>query len=394
MPQCRVAATSPEILVDTHAVVRRGQIDSLTGLRAFAALVVVVVHASSVSAYPWVGLHNYGPIALFVLSGFLLFQPWSRWLLGAKGRPDISEFARRRIWRIFPPYLAVLLLVSVLYPPARPGDAASWVRNATLTHIYVPGDLGRGLFHTWSLGTELAWYFFLPVLGVGLGWLTLRHRMRVTLTLVGAVGLAAVVTVLWRWAYFVQVEDPDLRLVMPMWLPAMTLCFLGGAFCGHLAVLSSVNGGRSRLALWVDRWQPLLIVVAAAAGVLGASRLGGPWTFAHTTFAESLTRFLSMTFMAILLLIGAAFAAPGSLLARLFGNRAMVAVGRWSYGVYLWHMPVMLMLYERMGVPSGMGGLVLWIALIGTISIGLGAATYRFIERPAIAYSRRITRSA
>ncbi|MDO5502210.1 MAG: acyltransferase [Actinomycetia bacterium] len=389
-----MAATSPEILVDTHAVVRRGQIASLTGLRAFAALVVVVVHASSISAFPWVGLHNYGPIALFVLSGFLLFQPWSRWLLGATSRPDIGAFARRRMWRIFPPYLTVLLLASLLYPPSRPDDAASWVRNATLTHVYVPGDLGRGLFHTWSLGTELAWYFFLPILGVSLGWLTLRHRMRVTLTMAGFVGVAALVTILWRWAYFVNLDDPGLRLVMPMWLPALAVCFLGGAFCGHLAILSSLNNGRSRIGQWVARWQPLLLMLALAAGVLGASRLGGPWTFADTTLSEALTRFISMTFMALLLLIGAAFAAPGSLLARLFGNRAMVAVGRWSYGVYLWHMPVMLMLYERMGVPKGPGGLVLWIALIGTISIGLGAATYRFIERPSIAYSRRIMQTA
>lgn len=390
MTQCRVAATSPEALVDTHAVIRRGQIAALTGLRGFAALVVVVVHASSISAFPWVGFHNYGPIALFVLSGFLLFQPWSRWLLGNRERPNIADFARRRIWRIFPPYVAVLCCVVLIYPPSRPADAASWVRNATLTHIYIPGDLGRGLFHTWSLGTELSWYFFLPVFGLFLVWLVRRRGTPATLTISILVVAATLASVLWRWNYFFNIGDPGRRLIAPMWLPASVVCFLGGALLGHLAVVNSLNGQPTRLARWVMDRQPLLLALALGAGIIGASRLGGPWTFAHTTWVEAMTRFVAMTAMALLLLVGTAFAQPGSLLAGLFGNRAMVAAGRWSYGVYLWHMPVMLIIYDRIGMPRGVGGLVVWIGLLAAISIALGAATYRLIERPSMDYSRRL----
>ncbi|MDO5501543.1 MAG: acyltransferase [Actinomycetia bacterium] len=386
-----MAATSPEILVEGKDAARRDQIAALTGLRGFAALVVVVVHASSISAYPWVGFHNYGPIALFVLSGFLLFQPWSRWLLGHRDRPHIGDFARRRLWRIFPPYLAVLLIVALVYSPARPADAGSWVRNATLTHIYQYGDLRRGLYHTWSLATEISWYVALPMLGLVMGWFVHRLRLRPLVVVLVAAACAGVLAFGWRWARYFRVEDLNLLLTMSSWLPAYAVCFLGGSVLGHIAVVRSARQGPPTTAGVAPWWPWGLTLVGLAAGITAASRLGGPWTFADTTFIESLVRFWGMLTMALALLAAAAFAPRKSLVSRLFGNGPMVAIGRWSYGLYLWHLPVMLIIYDRNGMPAGSWGLALWIGIITVVSLPLSAATYRFIEKPAMAYSRTLS---
>jgi peptidoglycan/LPS O-acetylase OafA/YrhL len=121
------------------------QIASLTGLRGFAALMVVVLHVAVLTDYPWLGIPDYGPVSLFVLSGFLLFRPWARWALRTGTRPSVRTFAYRRVTRIFPAYLVVLLVVTLVYPPARPDGIGQWLRAMTLTWIYQSGDFRAAL---------------------------------------------------------------------------------------------------------------------------------------------------------------------------------------------------------------------------------------------------------
>jgi peptidoglycan/LPS O-acetylase OafA/YrhL len=68
------------------------------------------------------------------------------------------------------------------------------------------------------------------------------------------------------------------------------------------------------------------------------------------------------------------------LLARLLGNRVLVWIGRRSYGLYLWHYPIMLLLLLRFHIPDG----IRLTLLEGAGAFGLAALSYRFIERPAL----------
>lgn len=388
-----MAATSPEVLVDQGDASRsdgRGHVAALTGLRGFAALVVVVVHCSSLTAFPWVGFHSYGPIALFVLSGFLLFQPWSRWMVGAAKRPSISRFAWRRLWRIFPAYLVLLGLVTLIYPPSRPNDWSGWLRSMTLTHIYEPGNLTRGLYHTWSLGTELSWYVALPIVAVGIGLAIGWLRISATKVLTVAVLITLLVTLGWRWAAVFVISDPQVKMTSAYLLPAFAFCFAGGAFIGHMRVLQVLgNSGTPRVMRWLSNHPVLTLAAALTAGVTGASRLGGPWTLQAATFAESTIRWTGMTTMAMLLVAGVASSPERSVIRLMFSWRPVAAIGRWSYGIYLWHMPLLLILHRDIGAQPGPLGLLMWIILVTAISIPFGAVTYRFVELPAIAWSKR-----
>lgn len=395
-----MAASSPEILAEqagapqTRSERRRaaasGHVDGLTGLRGFAAISVVFVHASGLTAYPWFGLHAYGPIALFVLSGFLLIQPWSRWIVGLGPKPSLESFARRRVWRIFPAYLVVLLSAALILPMSRPLEADGWFRALTMTNTFAADGLRPGLEHTWSLGTELSWYAVVPLIGVALASATRRFWPdRPMWPMVAVLGIAVLVSAAWRWFIMFRVEEFAHLITFPLWLPAFIFCFMGGAAVAH--VMLAARHGRGTLgplqALADRPWLVLLVAVSSA--LIGNSTLGGAWTFTPATFREISIRTVACTVVALSLLIGVALGAERSLVNRIFSMPWLVATGRWSYGIYLWHMPAMLLLAREITIGPGFGGLLIWIATLLAVSIPLGALTYQFIERPAIAWSKR-----
>lgn len=391
---CPVAATSPEILVDQQNAQRaptsREHIAALTGLRGFAALAVVLVHVAGASAYPWLGLHSYGPISLFVLSGFLLFQPWSKWMLGAGDRPRVSTFFKRRILRIFPPYLLVLIIVALIYPKSQPIGLDGWLRSLTLTQTFAGNGLRPSLEHTWSLSTEITWYGLLPVIGMFTALIVLRFKVRPIRAMSVVLLVALVLTMAWRWYIATYVTGLSALLTRPYWFPAFAVCFIGGALIGHLVVNDRVNPGAGfRPARWFAERPRLVVATVLFAGAIANSRLGGGWGWVTLTFEERTTRFIFTTAYALALLTAIGAAPAGSVIARFFSMRWLVATGRWSYGIYLWHLPVRELVMSHMAVPSGPLGFALWFTLILAISVPLGAASYAFVERPSQVWSKR-----
>lgn len=387
-----MAATSPVGVDDPGArpavSASRGHVDTLTGLRGFAALVVLVVHVSGRTDYPWLGIHGYGPVSLFVLSGFLLYQPWSRWALGVAERPALRTFLVRRLARIFPAYLVTLLVVAVVLPASQPLGADGWLRALTLTNTTSPTGLRPGMEHVWSLGTELSWYLVLPVLGVGVGAVARRCPPRGrTTVVVGLLLLSLPLTAAWRW--LLEVQDLNSRFTWSFWLPGFLVCFLGGAAVAHVLQARAAGVARARHLVAAGRDHPwILLGTAVVVGGVGASSLGGPWDYVPATFTERNIRFASVTALALLLLVGAATTRPGSPLHRVLADRRLVAVGRWSYGVYLWHLPVIELL-DPVLPRSGPGGWLLLTSVTLAVSVALGAATFAWVEEPAIRWSRR-----
>ncbi|MGZ8742988.1 MAG: acyltransferase family protein [Nocardioides sp.] len=377
----------PPIPQESH----RAQIAVLTGLRGFAALMVLLIHSAGHTDHPGFGIQTYGPVSLFVLSGFLLYRPWSTWAIGQGTRPSVRKFTRRRLFRIFPAYLAVLFAVAVLYPASQPNGWDGWLRGITLTGIYASDGLRPGLEQTWSLGTELSWYLALPVMGLVVGLLARRTTPRAGFWLVTvALGLSLPVTAAWRW--WVYVEDLAPRFTYPFWLPGFLVCFAVGASVAHL-----LNGERAGLVSlrWlravVARLWPVVLVLAAATAVT-LSPLAGPDGYVPATFSERQVRFICATVLAGTLLVVAATGPVTSPINRVLGSRWLNAVGRWSYGVYLWHLPVIVLLADGFVWRSGVGGFLLWLGTILAISLPLGAASWAWVERPAIARSKATRR--
>lgn len=365
---------------------RTVQVASLTGLRGFAALMVVVIHVTGRTSFPWLGLQGYGPVSLFVLSGYLLFRPWSRWGAGTAERPSVRVFARRRLLRIFPAYLVVLAVVVAVYAPARPDGVDGWLRAVTLTGIYASDGLRPALEQTWSLGTELSWYVVLPVVGLVTALVARRWPGRRGFALsTGLILLAVPLSAWWRW--WVQFRDLDVHFTYAFWFPGYAFCFAAGALVAHL-----VEGDRAGVVsvarlrrLASDPW--ILLLVAVAVALVGSSSLGGPDGYATLTFTERQVRSVSVTLVAVILLVVAVLGGARSPVNRLLGTRVFNAIGRWSFGIYLWHLPVVVILESELTFPGGAAGLLWRLAVVLGISVPLAAATFAWVEQPAIAWS-------
>lgn len=388
-----VAASSPEILGREGSAgttgIEAGQVEALTGYRGFAALVVLVVHASGRTEYPWIGLHGYGPVALFTLSGYLLVGPWSKWAAGVGRRPDLRSYARRRVARIFPAYLLALVVVALVYPASRPKDGESWLRAVTLTNFLQPDGLRPAMEHVWSMGTEFSWYFALPLLGGAVALLSRRLLPRRSHLVMGvAVALSAAVTAGWLLWIDREVDDLTGKLTYPMWLPAFLVCFMAGALVKHLEVTRPLRGKAGLLHTFGGNQWVVLAAALASVAVL-VSPFSGPEGYVPLTFSENSVRLVAAFALAFVLVLGIAFGPASAHLNRWLSRPWLVTTGRWSYGVYLWHLPVTVILYEHLSIAPGPVGFATWLAFVTVVSLGLGAMTYAWVEKPAIAWSKR-----
>ena len=146
----------------------RGFIPSLEGMRAFAALGIVVTHVafqtgaanSAVMGRIW-GRFDLTVAIFFALSGFLLWRSHAAQARGLGSAQSMGTYFFSRAVRILPAYWVVVILVLLFLPEA--GDSWKvWAANLTLTQVFVPLTLTEGLTQMWSLSVEMAFYLLLP----------------------------------------------------------------------------------------------------------------------------------------------------------------------------------------------------------------------------------------
>ena len=145
----------------------------LEGLRALAALAVLLTHAGFLSGSTgratlpgFLARMDIGVAIFFVLSGFLLYLPHARHIADGAAPVNTRSYAIRRFSRLVPAWLAVLIGTLVLVPESREADREIWVANLLqLQSMKLEWDL-PGLAQLWSLSTEVMFYVALPVVGL------------------------------------------------------------------------------------------------------------------------------------------------------------------------------------------------------------------------------------
>ena len=112
--------------VDTQggleSITKAERVASLTGIRAVAALLVMLTHAAYATGkytHGYVGLvysrMEIGVPIFFVLSGFLLFGPWVKAVATDPPEPSVRRYAWHRVRRIMPAYVVTVLAAYLLY---------------------------------------------------------------------------------------------------------------------------------------------------------------------------------------------------------------------------------------------------------------------------------------
>ncbi|HEX8628408.1 MAG TPA: acyltransferase [Catenuloplanes sp.] len=337
---------------DRHRVV------GLDGLRGLAALYVCVHHCwlLTFKGYPantgpaWLDWLVYGRLAVvffLVLSGFSLAISAARhgWRVGS-----VIEFARRRAWRIVPPYWAALAFSLVIawavIPASRlgPPTARSVVVYGLLTQDVATAPTPNLAF--WSIAVEAELYLILPLL------VLIRRRL-------GAVWLLVCATLP---VVLLGLLAPSGSLVEGSKGLALQLAPLFAAGVVSAGVL--VASDRIRSLPW--HW----LAAGGAAPVLLLVLLKGPvWTVDHYFWID-----LAVGPAMAMLLMAVATGRPTALV-WLLGTRPVRSLGTFSYSLYLIHLPI-IMIISRIFVARHIapGLTAFWVTLTLGLPISLLAA--------------------
>ncbi|MGE2732385.1 acyltransferase family protein [Mycolicibacterium vaccae] len=367
-----------------ESVTATGRVDSLTGIRAVAALLVVLTHAAyTTGKYPqgFSGLvysrMEIGVPIFFVLSGFLLFSPWVTRAAYGEPPPSTGRYAWRRVRRIMPAYAVTVLAAYAVYHfrTAGPNPGHTWeglLRNLTHTQIYTDNYLysylHQGLTQMWSLAVEVAFYVVLPVLAYVLLVLLCRRQWRPRLLLLGLTALALVSP---AWLTLVHHVDwlPD---GARLWLPGYLAWFVGGMVLAALQPLG------------LRAYAVVCLPLAVICYFIVSTPIGGEPTTSPAELWEAVAKMAFYTVIATLLVAPLALRGrPGAgrpdWYERFLASRPMVFLGEISYEIFLIHLITMeLVMVEIVRYPIYTGS-VFWL-FVGTmvVTVPLAWLLHRF----------------
>jgi peptidoglycan/LPS O-acetylase OafA/YrhL len=325
----------------------------IDGLRAIAVVSVILYHA---------GVRGFsggfvGVDIFFVISGYLITGILARDVTA--GRHTITEFYRRRILRIFPALMAMLLATSVasalLLLPAEIRDYSWSLAGTGLfasnivfysgTDYFNLGATSQPLLHTWSLAVEEQWYLLWPLILTAIGPSRPRIGLATTL-LISAVSLVIAVWGLPR--------DPAATFYL---LPARAW---------ELGLGAALALARPRLP---GRWVAEALALAGIALILASVKF-----YTKDTSFPGLAALPPCLGALALLYIDRVPTLVGLVL----GWAPLRLTGLISYSLYLWHWPVLVLAETGLFLPRGVTTTILLLALILLLSV----LSWRFVERP------------
>ncbi|MBA2652919.1 MAG: acyltransferase [Tatlockia sp.] len=329
----------------------------IDGLRAIAVLSVVGFHA-----FPKLFRGGFiGVDIFFVISGFLI----SAILFDSleKDRFSFSEFYGKRIKRIFPALLTVLIFCIVfgwlvLFPEEYKqlgkhiAGGAGFISNYLLWNevgYFDNASETKPLLHLWSLGIEEQFYIIWPIL-LWAGW---KSR-------INSIMLIAVIAIL---SFVLSLKDVDSHAVAVFYSPQTRFWeLLCGSFIAWVALYKSTL--LQDLSSKLNHFFSLLGFVLVTYGIYGLTKFDFPGAWA-----------LVPTFGAMLIITAGSKAWINRVV---LSNRIIIWFGLISFPLYLWHWP--LLSFARI-IEDGKPNKIIRIAAI-IISIFLAWLTYRFIEKP------------
>lgn len=330
-----------------------GRYPCFEGIRALAALAIVVFHAVFLTSFfhtpggMFLSNLNCGVWVFFVASGFLLYRPFVAAHLATDGRGvDVRRYALRRVARIYPAYWLVLLFFTFVIPRIHYFGTADVIRTFTLTQAYAPVTTNPGVFgpfiaglpQAWSLVVEITFYALLPLYAALIARLTVRREPQKVELLGGAglfaIGLVAIIVIASGYT------EPWITL-LPQHLPAFALGML-------LAVVASGTWDAraverlqrlgSRTWMW---WGGALIIF------LGIPLIGGLRSLEPEAGAAVLGTELARTSIGFLIVLPAVLGAQDTgWIRRLLRSPVFVYLGLVSYGIFLWHWFLLLIVQE------------------------------------------------
>jgi peptidoglycan/LPS O-acetylase OafA/YrhL len=340
---------------------------ALDGLRAFAVLSVFAYHLEA----GWARGGFLGVDAFFVLSGFLitslLVGEWRE-----NGTISFAAFWARRARRLLPALLLVLLGVAVFAALQVPGQQLDRLRGDGLATLFYGANWrfvqsGQSYFdlwstasplrHMWSLAIEEQFYLLWPL--ITFGCLRLARGRRWLLGGVCITGIAASITAM---AVFYDPSDPS-------------RAYYGTDSRAHLLLIGAL------LALLLRRWAPRRGAARSsvnAVGLLGGLGCLAAWTWVPDTAPWMYRGGYAIFGLCVAAVISSSVQPGRFALKSLLSVGPLVWIGRISYGLYLWHWPVIVFASPAR---TGLDGPTLALLRVA-LTFAFATASFYLVEQP------------
>ena len=330
----------------------------LDGVRAMAVIAVIAAH----SKIPGTGGGGFGVDIFFALSGFLitslLVEEWQ-----PRHRISFPNFYARRALRLLPALVAVVAVFGTIAAFTHGFEARRTVAGIAPSLLYITNWLSAfghyfgGLEHTWSLAIEEQFYLLWPpilFLLLRRGWPAARLAKLLAIT-------AAVLIASRLVAMALGASAAALYNAFPFRADALAL----GALAAFLPRPTLRRVASYRHAIGA-------LAVIAVMGLFPIIRV-------RTAIGTSLVAAATCVVIAHVLYGGETW------LNTVFHNRAAVWTGRRSYGLYLWHWPIILFMQAETHLVR--------YPLAVAISFAAAAISARWIEFPFLRMKRRFGRT-
>jgi len=378
---------------------RKEEIDALNGLRAFAIIAVLIIHAydglkfklpeSFVSSVGIILTNLTSGVDLFfVLSGFLISGGLYR-DLSRQGRIDYLKFYIKRTFRIFPAYyffLIVTLLfvnfqidfleknIATLNPDRRTllNVLHDRIHNFRYDFLYVSNYFGGFHAQTWSLSVEEQFYLLFPVTYF------LLYRFRKNGMMSSLLVLYAVPVGFRLYYYFTGQHD-----VIYTFFHTRFDTLIAGILAMHIA--SSDHPVRRMLETGMSRKIALVVAVFLVFTAHLFTQTNAPFMYHVARY-----NMLNVGFATILLLS----LARTSRLSKILSIKLFRPIARVSYGIYLWHFTIGLIGISTAtriaGVPESIPNFLFHLCMDFIYSFGIAAVLFLVFEHPILKAGKRL----
>jgi peptidoglycan/LPS O-acetylase OafA/YrhL len=347
----------------------------LDGLRGVAILAVMAIHSGLFFPRPRLDGLARGVDLFFVLSGFLITS-----LLVAEresyGRISRRRFYARRALRILPALALALVLADLVAKSIGANIAAAYPRSALIalgfSTNFLQTKVSMLLGHTWSLAIEEQYYLVWPLVLAVL----LRKRVRLEMAAVGVLAAAAGVAAM-RAVYYHALGGTGAwsGLNESGGMHAMFAWSRGdGVLLGSaLALLLSSKYGHAVKDALRDRALVAAAIVGAVA-IVARTALRDPAAYDSILLLD----------ICFALVIGHVVSDSTSFVSRALRFPALRGIGKISYGLYLYHLPLFFL--TRGLYPPLTAAAISWGA-----AFGLAITSFYVVERPILGLKRRLS---
>lgn len=393
--------------------VRADRFPLFDSVRGIAAMCVLVAHVGffgnlfelDTALKPYSARLEIGVAMFFLISAFLIYRPFAAAHLREQDPIRLRTYGWRRLLRVIPGYWVALTVVTLWlgsgylfsFTPITPTFSGEGIlAYYGLTQLYFEEARAGGLPQAWTLSVEASFYAFVPLWA----WAMRRAHLarpdgRLRTELVALAGLA-VLSLLYKLAVAESGAAGEIATTptaLLSSLPAYLDMFALGMALAVVSVRVQDAKLHTRLLDGFERWPGIAWIAAAVLFWVLSTQLGFTGEPRETMSSGTFfVRHVLLAAIAALVLLPAIFGdVRRGLVRRLLASRTLLFVGLVSYGIYGYHLAVIIQLVrwgydgEAFGYPW-----VGWLIVTVPASIAIATVSYYVIERPALSLKRLV----